>query len=695
MPACLRQAAPTQGCHKCLALQPPQLPLATASSTGLVHPMHVWLAATMRNYDLPSSYQRFIHLSRYARWLPDKGRKETWEETVQRYISFMRAKTEVKDADGMWSSLQEAILGLEVMPSMRALMAAGPGIDQCHMAAYNCSYLPISDIRAFDEILYILMSGTGVGFSVESKYVSLLPPVEEDDLNDSASTTRVVVGDSRQGWATALRQVLACLFAGRVPTWDVSLVRPAGAPLKTFGGRASGPEPLVELFEFLVKTVRQAAGRQLTTLECHDIVCKIADVVVAGGVRRSALISLSSVDDDLMRFCKSGNWWQEAPHRALANVSACYEQPPSTGTFAREWEALQSSGSGERGIFCRSAVRQHAEQLGGRVVGPYGHHYGTNPCCETILRPYGLCNLTEVVARAGDTEESLERKVRLASMLGTLQSTLVTFAYVRPEWHQNQAEERLLGVSLTGIMDNQLTSGALGTDRLAAVLDRLRRVAIQTNADLAARCGIPPSAAITCLKPSGTVSQLVDAASGIHPRHAQFYIRRVRGSNLDPITQFLAKHGCPHEPCVMNPARTTVFEFPMMAPKSAVVRDQLRAVRHLQLCQLYQRHYCMHKVSCTISIRDDEWEQVRQYVHANFEALAGVSFLPFDSGSYKQMPYQSIDRAAYERLVRSMPKALPWQELASICTEGPKGQAAALLACTAPGSCEAVDIGLV
>jgi ribonucleoside-diphosphate reductase alpha chain len=650
----------------------------------LVQMMHT------NNNTLPSSYQSFIHLSRYARWLPEKGRKETWQETVDRYVTFMSQHVVescgVKLPQELWQEVRMAILNLNVMPSMRALMCAGPALRKCHMAAYNCSYLPISDTRAFDEILYILMSGTGVGFSVETKYVECLPVVPKGPTEPGLC---IVVQDSREGWAHALRQVIAELYAGRVPTWDVSLLRPAGAPLRTFGGRASGPEPLIDLFRFVVATFESAHGRQLTSLECHDIVCKIADIVVAGGVRRSALISLSSVDDELMRHCKSGDWWATAPHRALANVSACYEQPPDEATFAREWQALYDSKSGERGIFSRSAVAQHSRLLGRREVGVYGQHYGTNPCCETILRPYGLCNLTEVVVRAVDSPKDLQRKVRVATVLGTIQSTLVNFGYVRSDWHRNQSEERLLGVSLTGIMDNELTAGSKGLDVLGELLESLRRNAIDTNAALASTLGIPASAAITCLKPSGTVSQLVDAASGIHPRHSLFYIRRVRGSNMDPITRFLVKYGCPHEPCVMNPTKTTVFSFPMRSPSCAILRDQLTAEQHLELCKTYQHHYCMHKVSSTISIRSNEWDTVKQYVQANFEALAGVSFLPYDTGCYAQTPYEAIDQASYTKLVRSMPRSLPWTELASIYSEGPKAHA---LACTSPGNCEAVDI---
>ncbi|MCJ8336050.1 MAG: hypothetical protein MJH10_17735, partial [Epibacterium sp.] len=509
----------------------------------------------MGNNTLPTDFQRFIGLSRYAKWLEDKGRRETFSETVERYLLNVVAE-QCSDEDNhfntkVYSELQEAIMNLEVMPSMRSLMTAGVAANRDNTCMYNCSYLPVDDPKSFDEAMFILLCGTGVGFSVERQFIKKLPEVPDQLFN---SDTTIVVKDSKEGWAKAYRQLLSLLWAGEVPKWDVSKVRPAGAKLKTFGGRASGPAPLVDLFRFTIEKFKGAAGRKLSSIECHDIMCKIGEVVVVGGVRRSAMISLSNLSDDRMRHAKSGQWWETQGQRALANNSVSYTEKPDMETFMREWLALVESKSGERGVFNRQASKKQAAKNGRRDPN---FEFGTNPCSEIILRPYQFCNLTEVVVRATDTIEDLERKVRLATILGTIQSTYTHFPYLRKVWQKNTEEERLLGVSLTGIMDNPLMTSA--NKGLEKTLEHLRGIAVATNADWADRFGIPASTAITCVKPSGTVSQLVDSASGIHTRHSPYYIRTVRGDNKDPLTQFMKDQGIPNEPCVMKPDTTTVF----------------------------------------------------------------------------------------------------------------------------------------
>jgi len=519
----------------------------------------------MSNY-LPTDYQAFIHTSRYARWLEKEGRRETWDETVERYMD--KVVRPVLGNDSYVNQLRNAILSLEIMPSMRAMMTAGPALERDNTSGYNCSYLPVDDPKSFDEAMFILLCGTGVGFSVERQFISKLPEVPELFNSD----TTIVVKDSKEGWAKAFRQVLALLWAGEIPQWDVSKVRPAGARLKTFGGRASGPAPLIDLFNFVVKIFKDSQGRKLSSLECHDIMCKIGEVVVVGGVRRSAMISLSNLSDDRMRHAKSGAWWENNPQRALANNSVAYSEKPDSLSFMREWMSLVESGSGERGVFNREASKKQAAKYGRRDSE---WDFGTNPCSEIILRPYQFCNLTEVVIRATDSYDDLERKVRMASILGTIQSTYTKFPYLRKVWQRNTEDERLLGVSLTGIMDNTLTTTQ--NHGLSKTLEKLREVAVETNIDLSKRLGINPSAAITCVKPSGTVSQLVDSASGIHARHSNYYIRTVRGDNKDPLTQFMADQGIPNEPCVMKPDQTTVFSFPVKSPSGAVVTEDMTA----------------------------------------------------------------------------------------------------------------------
>jgi ribonucleoside-triphosphate reductase (thioredoxin) len=634
----------------------------------------------MSNY-LPTDYQTFIATSRYARWLDKLKRRENWGETVQRYIDNVVASNKAVSTD-MVHTIANAIFNLEVMPSMRSVMTAGPAADRDNTCMYNCSFLPVDDVKSFDEAMFILLCGTGVGFSVERQYVTKLPEVP-DALFTSYDT--IVVHDSKEGWAKALRKLIALLYAGEIPAWDVSRLRPAGAKLKTFGGRASGPAPLVDLFKFVVATFKGAAGRKLNSIECHDIMCKIGEVVVVGGVRRSAMISLSNLSDDRMRYAKSGSWWENQPQRALANNSVSYTEKPDSLAFMREWTALVESGSGERGIFNRQASKKQAAKNGRRDAN---YDFGTNPCSEIILRPYQFCNLTEVVVRATDNIDTLKEKVRLATILGTIQSTYTKFPYLRKIWAKNTEEERLLGVSLTGIMDNPLlTSKNAG---LEATLEELKNVAIKTNAEWAERLGIPVSAAITCVKPSGTVSQLVDSASGIHARHSEYYIRTVRGDNKDPLTQFMKDQGIPSEPCVMKPEQTTVFSFPQKSPPNAVTRNDMTAVEQLETWLVYQRHWCEHKPSVTISVRDSEWVQVGAFVYKHFDEMSGVSFLPHSDHTYQQAPYQDCTKQEYEEMLSFMPTNIDWAKLSEYESED-NTSGMQTLACSGD-ACEIVDL---
>jgi len=632
----------------------------------------------MNNY-LPTDYQSFIHASRYARWVEGENRRESWAETVSRFTSNVVANK--IDDDSVIKVIQNAILNLDVMPSMRAMMTAGPAMDRDNTCAYNCSYLTIDDPKAFDEAMFILLCGTGVGFSVERQYVNKLPDIPQ--LFDSE--TIIVVKDSKEGWAKALRQMIALLYSGEIPKWDVSRVRAAGAKLKTFGGRASGPAPLVELFKFIINKFKGAQGRKLTSLECHDIMCKIGEVVVVGGVRRSAMISLSNLSDDRMRYAKSGNWYETEPQRALANNSAAYTEKPDSVAFLREWMALVESGSGERGIFNRQASAKQATRNGRRDPN---HEWGTNPCSEIILRPYQFCNLTEVVVRATDNLTSLMRKVEIATILGTIQSTYTNFPYLRKVWQKNTEDERLLGVSLTGIMDNPLLTLANGG--LAETLETLRDVAINTNREWADRLGINHSSAITCVKPSGTVSQLVDSASGIHARHSHYYIRTVRADNKDPITAFLKDQGVPNEPDVMRPTNTTVFSFPVKAPYGAVVTQDVKAIDQLKTWLMYQRHWCEHKPSVTINVRKDEWFEVGAFVYEHFDEMSGVSFLPYNEHIYQQAPYQEMTKHDYDVMMSIMPEKLDWSKLSEYETEDTT-KSSQTFACTGD-VCEVVDL---
>ena len=615
----------------------------------------------MPSNHLPTTYQEFIHLSRYSRWLPEEKRRETWDETVSRYFNYftehLQESHQYKISEKLRNELETSVLGLRVMPSMRCLMTAGEALKRENIAGYNCSFVTVNRVQAFDEILYVLMNGTGVGFSVERQEVSKLPPVAEEFF---MSDTTIVVSDSKLGWAKAYKELVAMLYSGQIPRWDLSKVRPAGAPLKTFGGRASGPEPLENLFNFTVTTFKNAAGRQLSSIECHDIVCKIAEIVVVGGVRRSALISLSNLSDDRMRHAKSGQWWEANPQRALANNSACYTERPDMGIFMKEWLALYESKSGERGIFSRDSAQKQAAKNGRRDAD---HSFGTNPCSEIILRDREFCNLSEVVVRETDTRESLLDKVRHATILGTFQSTLTNFKYVSSTWKNNCEEERLLGVSLTGIMDNELTNGK-GKGDIGALLDELREEAIKTNKEFAQKINIPQATAITCVKPSGTVSQLVDAASGIHARHNPYYIRTVRGDKKDPLTKMMTDIGFPVEDDLMNPSHTAVFSFPMKVSNKSIFITDMSAIKQLELWKTYQEHWCEHKPSVTISVKENEWLEVGAWVYENFDYMSGVSFLPFSEHIYKQAPYQDCDEKEYKFLVQKMPKEVDWGKLA-------------------------------
>jgi ribonucleoside-triphosphate reductase len=633
---------------------------------------------------LPSSYQSWIHVSKYARYRDDLGRRETWEETVDRYIDYFRKRPITNLGKIPWDELKKAILNLEVMPSMRCLMTAGAALDVDQVAGYNCSYITVDNVKAFDEIMYILMCGTGVGFSIESKYTNKLPEVP-DEFHPTDTT--IVFKDSRIGWASGFREFLSLLYSGKVPKWDVSKLRPAGARLKTFGGRSSGPEPLVDLLKYSINLFQKAKGRKLTTLECHDLVCKIADVVVSGGVRRSALISLSDLNDDHLRLAKYGEWWNNNSHRALSNNSAVYEQKPDIGIFMKEWLSLFESHSGERGIFSRKASQQQAAKYGRRSDDI---DYGTNPCSEIILRPYQFCNLSEVIVRADDTVETLARKVELATILGTLQSTQSNFRYINKRWKNNTEEERLLGVSLTGIMDHNVLNGThakeqprIGTTTLKAWLTQLREVAVETNKKYAQLLGIQQSTAVTCVKPSGTVSQLTDTASGIHPRYAQYYIRRVRMSKNDPLAQYMIQSGFTAEEDFYK-KEDLVFSFPIKAPDGAVTRNDRTAIEQLELWKVYQEHWCEHKPSITVYVGDDEWLDVGAWVYKNLNIISGVSFLPRDNGTYRQAPYEEITKNQYEELLSKANVNIDWTNFKE---ETDQTTSAKELACSS-GICE-------
>ena len=641
----------------------------------------------MLNNFLPTDYQTFIATSRYARWIEDKGRRETWVETVQRYTDYLCSK-DINITEEDWDDIENAILELEVMPSMRALMTAGKAADRDNTCIYNCSYVAVDDPRAFDEAMFILLCGTGVGFSVERQSISLLPEIMTLQSCDSRSIKEdnptIIVEDSKEGWARGLRSVIRSLYGGIIPDWNLDNIRPAGSRLKTFGGRASGPEPLNDLFNFVVAKFKGAERRKLNSIECHDIMCKIGEVVVVGGVRRSAMISLSNLSDTRMAHAKSGSWWENEPQRALANNSACYTEKPDSETFLREWLALVESKSGERGIFSRVAAEAHVDKNGRRETG---YAWGTNPCSEIILRSNQFCNLTEVVVRETDDLASLKRKVRLATILGTAQATFTHMPYLRPIWTENTEEERLLGVSLTGIMDHPVLGKNVDSPKWLA---EMKQVAIDTNAEYAERLGIPVSAAITCVKPSGTVSQLVDSSSGIHARHSDYYIRTVRGDNKDPLTQFLKDAGIPAEADVMKPDATTVFSFPTKSPFSAVTRNAQTAIQQLELWKTYAEVWAEHKPSVTITVRDHEWMEVGAWVYKHFDLCSGISFLPHSDHTYAQAPYQECTAAEYADMMQKMPISIDWSALSDYEKED-HTSGSQTLACTS-GACEIVDI---
>ena len=638
---------------------------------------------------IENPYENFIALSRYAKWVEAEGRRETWGETVDRYFSFMTDHLQdnhnyIPD-ENLVAELKEFVFQRNVMPSMRSVMTSGAALERDNVAGYNCAFLPVDSARSFDETMYVLMCGTGVGFSVEYKYINKLPAVPE---KLEKSDTVIVVEDSKQGWAKAYRELLALLWTGHIPAIDVSKVRPAGARLKTMGGRSSGPQPLVNLFDFTIAKFKNATGRNLKPIECHDIMCKIGEVVVVGGVRRSAMISLSNINDIEMAQAKSGNWWEQSPQRALSNNSVAYSRKPEMEQFIAEWKSLYDSKSGERGIYNVAAAQAQAAKFGRRDPEI---HYGTNPCSEIILRPYQFCNLSEVVLRENDTKKQIERKVELATILGTWQSTLTDFKYLRKIWKDNTEEERLLGVSLTGQFGHKFMSGKEDLISLEAFLMTLRDKAREVNREESGKIGIPESAAITCVKPSGTVSQLVGVSSGMHPWHSPYYIRTVRGSKGDPISTFLKEVGIPVEDDVMKPNETYVFSFPVKAPEGAIVRNDLTAIDHLNIWLVYQRAWCEHKPSITVSVKEDEWMEVGAWVYKNFDEVSGISFLPHSEHTYKQAPYQEISKEEYDALVAKMPSNIRWEDLSFYETEDGTSTNATL-ACSSDGNCELVDI---
>jgi ribonucleoside-triphosphate reductase len=638
---------------------------------------------------IENPYENFIALSRYAKWVEAEGRRETWGETVDRYFSFMLNHLEKNynyiPNEKLVAELKEFVFERNVMPSMRSVMTSGAALERDNVAGYNCAFVPVDSPRTFDETMYILMCGTGVGFSVEYKYINKLPAIPE---KLEKSDTVIVVEDSKQGWAKAYRELLALLWTGHIPAVDVSKVRPAGARLKTMGGRSSGPQPLVNLFDFTIAKFKSAAGRNLKPIECHDIMCKIGEVVVVGGVRRSAMISLSNINDIEMAHAKAGNWWEASPQRALSNNSVAYSRKPDMEQFIAEWKSLYDSKSGERGIYNVAAAQAQAAKYGRRDPEI---HYGTNPCSEIILRPYQFCNLSEVVLREKDTKEEIERKVELATILGTWQSTLTDFKYIRKIWRDNTEEERLLGVSLTGQFGHKFMSGKNDLVALEAFLMTLREKARAVNKEESGKIGIPESAAITCVKPSGTVSQLVGVSSGMHAWHSPYYIRTVRGSKGDPISTFLKDVGIPVENDVMKPNETYVFSFPIKAPEGAIVRNDLTAIEHLNIWLVYQRAWCEHKPSITVSVKEDEWMEVGAWVYKNFDDVSGISFLPHSEHTYKQAPYQEVSKEEYEDLLNKMPKDIRWEDLSFYETEDGTSTNATL-ACSSDGNCELVDI---
>jgi ribonucleoside-triphosphate reductase (thioredoxin) len=611
-------------------------------------------------YSLPTDYQKFIHLSRYSRWQDEIVRRETWEETVARYFAFFRKQLNGKvtaKLDYMLRECQEGILQLEVVPSMRALMAAGIAAEKDNVAIYNCAYAPIDDVRAFDEAMYILMCSTGMGFSVERRYTNKLPEVPKKFY---PTGTVIVVEDSKIGWATAFRELIAFLYMGKIPKWDLSKLRPAGARLKTFGGRSSGPGPLNDLFQFTVELFKKAANRKLFSIECHDLMCMTASIVEVGGVRRAATISLSDLEDERMRMAKAGNWRETHAYRHIANNSAVYEEKPDIGLFMSEWKSLYDSKSGERGIFNRAAAKRAAGRSGRRNTD---FEFGCNPCSEIILRPDEFCNLSEVVLRESDTPDTIMRKVRLATILGTIQATCTNFRYIRDDWKRNCEEERLLGVSFTGIYDNLIMYGKSKDNPLPEILASFKQKAVEVNIEVSEMLGINPATAIGCVKPSGNTSQLVNSASGAGQRHSPYYIRTVRNSKKDPISLMMRDFGFPVEDDIINPTKTDVISFPIKSPDDSVYRNEVSAIDHLKLWMSYQKNWCEHKPSITVYIKEHEWLDVAAFVYKNFDDVSGVAFLPYDGGNYKQAPYQEISEQEYLDFCSKMPLNVDWSKL--------------------------------
>jgi ribonucleoside-triphosphate reductase len=639
---------------------------------------------------LPTDYQSFIHKSRYSRWLENEKRREDWHETVDRYLSFvdehLKEKYEFVLPKNLKKQIRDYILDLEVMPSMRAMMSAGEALKRDHIAGYNCSYVQVDNQKVFAEILYVLMCGTGVGFSVERQFVNELPDLPSEIYD---TETIIKVRDSKIGWAKALKELIALLYTGQCPKYDLTKIRPKGSILKTFGGRASGPEPLDKLFRFVIHIFKQAVlnnQRKLSSIQCHDIICHIGNCVVVGGVRRSALISLSNLSDDRMRQAKMGQWWEENSQRSLANNSVSYTEKPEMGMFINEWKSLYDSKSGERGIFSRYGAVKKAKENGRR--DPNGHHYGTNPCGEILLRNMEFCNLTEVVVRDSDTPETLKKKIEIATILGTIQSTLTDFKFISSDWKKNCEEERLLGVSLTGVMDSSLTNKV--NDKTKKLLLSMRDVAVKTNKKWADKFNINVSVAITCNKPSGTISQLVDCSSGVHTRHSEYYLRTVRADNSDPLCKFMIESGFPYEKCVTNPDYVTVFSFPMKSPSGCITRKDLTAIEQLEIWKMYKEYWCEHNPSVTISVRENEWMAVGSWVYENFDSITGVSFLPYSEHIYPQAPYQDLTKEQYTKALENMPKSIDWNKLKEYESED-NTTSSQELSCSA-GSCEVVDI---
>jgi ribonucleoside-triphosphate reductase (thioredoxin) len=644
-------------------------------------PINLWNAPKMTNKNQMGTYEQIIHVTKYARYLEDKKRRETWEETVTRYVDFMSSKVDLK---GSYKELHGALLRQDIVPSMRLLMTAGEACERDNIAAFNCAYTSISSKRVFSEILYILMNGTGIGFSNERKMIDNLPTIPKE-LSESGDV--IVVADSKRGWAVAFRKLMSSLWEGDIPNIDYSKIRPAGARLKTFGGRASGAVPLQNLFTFVTETFKIAQGRKLNSLEVHDIVCMIGDIVVVGGVRRSALIGLSNLTDHRMRDAKTGQWYLPVqdggnPHRMLANNSVCYTEQPDAKTFLEEWLSLVKSGSGERGIFNRIAAQNQAARWGRRSADL---DYGCNPCSEIILRDKQFCNLTEVVVRQSDTYNELKKKIELATILGTYQSTLTDFKFLSEEWKKNTDEERLLGVSLTGIMDSPLLNGSKDMAGLPKILEELRDHARKVNIKWAERFNVSVSTAITCVKPSGTVSQLVNSSSGIHARFAPYYIRRIQLDKKDPVCQYLLDNGFPLVDYEAKKETTMVASFPMKAPEGSVMRTDMTAIEQMEIWLIYQDHFCEHKPSCTVYVKEHEWVEVGAWVWKHFNRISGISFLPHSDHVYQQAPYEDLTKEQYEAMLATMPEGIDWSEMIE---DKDNTTATQELACTAAGGCE-------